>query len=282
MPKHDALRAIFILMVSFDRFADSCRRIRKDSPVIHNITNFVAMNFSANVLLAIGASPLMSSEPDEIEEIDSLASSLVINLGCLDSGQIRAMYIAASTMHSLGKPWVLDPVGAGISRLRSRTAEELISRYRPTVIRGNASEIMSLCGIKARTHGIDSAEDSLYASQYAVQLARDCGSIISISGETDIITDGGSIVRIYNGDRLMPSVTAMGCSASAVTAAFLAVGENPLQDATFAMALMGTAGERAAGSCAGTGSLAVKILDELSSTEPEVLAQSIRHGQESA
>lgn len=269
-------------MLHFGSFAEDCCKIRQTSPVIHNITNYVAMSISANALLAIGASPIMSSEPEEMEEIVAMSSALTINLGCLERKQIEAMRIAAATAVRLDRPWVLDPVGAGASRLRTGTALELITKYSPSVIRGNASEIMSLAGASARNHGVDSAEESRIASVYAVSLARKYNCIVSTSGPTDYITDGKEIISISNGDPIMPAVTAMGCTASAMTASFLAVRDDALEAAASAMALMGLAGEQAAAGCQGPGSFAVKFIDTLACIDPVQAQKNIRYGQEKA
>ncbi len=258
-------------------FSDDCRNIREQSPIVHNITNYVAMNFSANALLALGASPVMSSEPLEMTEIAAACTSAVINIGCLESLQIKAMEIAASEMYRLSKPWVLDPVGAGLSRLRLDTALDLAKRFHPSVIRGNASEIMALSGEKSAARGVDTAQDSLVAEEAAKRLASATGAVVSVSGKVDLITDGTRCVRILNGSPMMPAVTAMGCTASAVTAAFLAVDGNPLRAASLAMAVMGVAGERAAAVSRGTGSFAVNFIDALSRIDPENDSELIRY-----
>ncbi|MDO5443365.1 MAG: hydroxyethylthiazole kinase [Bacteroidia bacterium] len=263
-------------MPHLGKFTDDCCLIRQTTPLIHNITNYVAMEISANALLAIGASPLMSSEPDEMEEIVSLASAVVINIGCLEQRQIEAMKTAASTAARLGKPWVLDPAGAGASRLRTATALELIERYHPTVVRGNASEIMVLAGGSAQPHGLDSTDKSIMAVEHARKIAKQFGTVVSTSGPVDYITDGEDVVSIRNGSPLMPSVTAMGCAASAITAAFLAVDNDALSAASCAMALMGAAGETAASGCEGPGSLKVKFIDTLYGLKPEEAEKMIR------
>lgn len=264
-------------MSPFGSFSDDCRRIRLESPVVHNITNYVAMSLSANALLAVGASPLMSSEPGEMEEISSVCNSLVINIGCLERLQAEAMRKAASAMSSLGKPWVLDPAGAGLSRMRTETAVGLISAFKPAVIRGNASEIMVLDGAGARSRGLDSSEDGNAAASHAVSLAQKYGTVVSVSGPVDLITDGRRMARVANGSPLMASVTAMGCTASALVAAFLAVDKDPFSAAACAMALMGVAGELASRSCAGTGSFAVSFIDVLSTVDPAVASSMIRY-----
>lgn len=262
---------------SVELFKRDFNAIRQSSPLVHNITNYVAMNLSANVLLAAGASPIMSSEPEEIADLAASSDALVVNIGCLEQGQIAAMRLAAEAAHRQGKPWVLDPVGAGASRLRTETALELARSFRPTVIRGNASEIMALAGSGKGARGVDSAHDSAAALEYAVQIASALGTIVSISGPTDFITDGHNIIAISNGSPLMPKVSALGCAASALTAAFAAVGTgHALAAAAGAMALMGIAGEVAAQHSAGPGSLAVNFIDTLSSLDPEEAAGLIK------
>ena len=234
------------------------------------------MSINANALLAIGASPLMSFCPEEMEEIVAISSALVVNIGCLDRQEIEAMKIAARTADHLGKPWVLDPVGAGASRIRTQTALDLIRESHPTVIRGNASEIMCLAGEEITSRGVDSSALSSDAVEGAKALALSSGAIVSVSGPVDYITDGTDVATISNGSPLMARVTAMGCTASAVTGAFIAVGDDTLLAARNAMALMGVAGERAAARAAGTGTLELNFIDELSTYDPADYAQSIR------
>ena len=273
------------------------RRIREFSPLVHNITNYVAMNLSANALLAIGASPLMSSEEKEMEEISAISDALVINLGCIESGQLRAARIAASEALRSGKPWVLDPVGAGLSLLITSAATQLAMEYGPSVIRGNASEIIALANACAQAqcspdmtaaHGVDSGVDSAMAIDSAKALALHSGAVVSVSGPVDYITDGKELVRVSNGHPIMPRVTAMGCTASAVTAAFLAVtgrnGAEPghdvrsgngesdprLEAAASAMLAMGIAGETAAKDCKGPGTFVPLFIDALANLPEHV------------
>ena len=263
-------------MNHLEKFIDDCRLIRQTAPLIHNITNYVAMDFSANALLAVGASPLMSSEPAEMEDISVISSALAINIGCLEQVQIEAMRIAAKAAKKTGKPWVLDPVGAGASRLRTGTATELLDRFRPSVVRGNASEILALCGVPSRSRGVDSKDSGLDALEYAKGLAVKYGTVVSISGSIDYITDGQKVVTISNGSPMMPSVTAMGCTATALTAAFLAVDKDALSAASCAMALMGVAGEIAAAESRGPGSMVRNFLDTLYNLDPGEAFKMIR------
>ena len=263
-------------MSTSDSFVRDCASVREKSPLVHCITNYVAMSINANALLAVGASPLMSFCPEEMEEIVGISSALVVNIGCLDSQEIEAMKIAAATALRLGKPWVLDPVGAGASRIRTQTALDLIRDCLPTVIRGNASEILCLAGEQITSRGVDSSALSSDAVEGAKALAQSSGAVVSVSGPVDYITDGETVLTIANGHPLMSRITAMGCTASVITGAFIAAGENTLEAARNAMALMGIAGERAAARCAGTGSMEMHFIDELSTFDPSDYAGSIR------
>lgn len=233
------------------------------NPLILNVTNYVAMNFSANALLAMGASPLMSSEPLEMKELTSLCSALVINIGCLESRQAEAMLIAAKEAEALGKPWVLDPAGVGASRFRAETVHKLICCH-PTIIRGNASEILFLAGMESSAKGVDTGEDSSEAVEAGKKLAMETGAVVSISGPTDFVTDGNEVICITGGSPLAPRVTAMGCVASAVTAAFAAGNGNAMNAAADAMRLMKKAAEAAEGTSNGPGTFAANFIDALS------------------
>lgn len=263
-------------MIDTQNFVEDCRSIRARSPLIHNITNYVAMNIAANSLLAIGASPLMSFYDKEIEEIVGISSALMINIGCLDDTQICAMHKAAACAHRLGKPWVLDPVGVGASSVRTNTAIELIYKYKPSIIRANASEVLCLLGEQIDSHGVDSTNKSTDATDAAQALAQKTGAVVSMSGATDFICDSKIIQSLSNGSPLMPQVTAMGCTASSITAAFAAVDPSPFRAALNAMALMGIAGQIAEENCSGTASFAINFVDTLSTLDPSQGAQIIR------
>lgn len=263
-------------MLDLQKFIEDCLLVREQSPLVHNITNYVAMNIAANGLLAIGASPLMSFCEEEMEEIVTISSALVINIGCLDRNEIAGMRAAAQTASRLGKPWVLDPVGAGASRLRTETALSLIREFHPTIIRGNASEIMCLAGEQIVSRGVDSSNDSNDAADAARSLAECTGAVVSVSGAVDYVTDGKRVGTISNGSPMMSKVTAMGCTASAITGAFAAVDGDTFHAALNAMALMGVAGELAAAGSRGTGSLAMNFIDELSNFDAQQASRLIR------
>lgn len=237
--------------------------VRQLSPLVHNITNYVVMNNTANALLAIGASPIMAHAMDEINDIGNICQSLVVNIGTLSEPWINAMLLAAEQAQANGKPWVLDPVGAGASALRNKTLVSLL-KFRPTVIRGNASEILALAASnRSNTKGVDSTAASFEALDAGRWLHAQYGSIVCISGETDIIIGDDLIGRVYSGHSMMTKVTGLGCSATAVIGAFIAIIENKFQATLSATALFSCCGELAAKSAAGPGSLQVQLLDQL-------------------
>jgi len=237
--------------------------VRQQSPLVHNITNYVVMNNTANALLAAGASPIMAHAKSEIQEMIGIAHSVVINIGTLDEYWSESMILAAETAHSTGKPWVLDTVGAGATSFRDEVLNQLL-QYKPTVIRGNASEIIALAKAHTTvTKGVDSTAQSNEAVDAAQNLVSQYGTIVCISGETDIILDTQQEVFIKNGDPLMTKVTGLGCSATALIGAFIGVAEDKVLAVAAAMALIGIAGELAAEESKGPGSLQIHLIDKL-------------------
>ena len=237
--------------------------LREKSPLVHNITNYVAMNFSANALLAIGASPVMAHAVEEMVDMVAIASALVINIGTLDAEWVRGMLTAGRAAHRMGKPIVLDPVGVGATPYRTETAWEIIRECHPTIIRGNASEIMALVNADIKSKGVDSSQSSDDAVESAQQLAKTTGAVVVISGPTDYITDGIRTETVTYGSPLMTRVTAMGCTASSIVGAFAAINPDPIEAATHAMMAMGICGERAVAKNASPGSLLINFVDEL-------------------
>lgn len=258
-------------------FVWSCvEKIRTNGPLVHNITNYVVMNSTANALLAIGASPVMAHDIEEVEEMTAIAGALVVNIGTLSGHWITAMDLAMRKAAHRGIPVILDPVGAGATALRTRTVHSLIKAAPPSIIRGNASEIRATCLVDAKTRGVDSTDSSEDALDSAKRLAEETNGIVSVSGATDFITDGQRVIRIENGHRLMTRVTGLGCTASALTGAFAAVSEDLLEAAAAAMAVMGIAGEIAVEKAAGPGSLQVVFLDVLYNLSRDDIAGRIR------
>jgi hydroxyethylthiazole kinase len=242
---------------------EDVQRIRKNAPLVHNITNYVVMNTTANALLALGASPVMAHAIDEVEEMVGIAHSLVINIGTLSRPWIDSMMKAASVAKSRGIPMVLDPVGAGATRFRTDTALRLIAQAPPTIIRGNASEIRALDHSDHSTKGVDSTHASDAAVESARSLSEKYGCAVSISGAVDIIIQGSREVRVFNGHPMMTKVTGLGCTATALTGAFAAVNPSPIAAAAHAMTVMGIAGEIAAEKSEGPGSLQLNFIDAL-------------------
>ncbi len=250
-------------MIDRKKFIDDLHNIRDKSPLIHNITNYVVMNFTANTLLAIGASPVMAHAPEEMEEMVSISSALVLNLGTLSRKWIEAMHIAGETAKKQGKPVVLDPVGAGATSFRTGTAKNIIEKIKPDIIRGNASEILAIARAGISTKGVESTLAADKAVEVAKELAVETGSVISVSGKTDYITDGKTVHRVDNGHFLLGKITGTGCAATAITGAFAAINNDYLTAATEAMMAMGIAGEKAGGETDSPGTFQVKFIDEL-------------------
>ncbi len=248
------------------------QHVRTAAPLVHNITNFVVMNNTANALLAVGASPIMAHAHSEVADMVTICQALVINIGTLDEYWVESMKKAAQTAHTLRKPWVLDPVGAGATPYRDQTLSELLA-YRPTAIRGNASEIMALAKANTTpTKGVDSTAASSEAVEAARLLNHTYGAVVCISGETDILVAGEKELHLRNGDALMTKVTGLGCSATALIGAYLAVVPDAFEAVAAAMSHLAIAGQLAAQHAQGPGSLQVALLDALHTlTEEEFL-----------
>ena len=249
--------------ISSDVLSAAIAAVRTQSPLVHNITNYVVMNNSANALLAIGASPVMAHWVSEMEEMTAIAGALVLNIGTLDDKWIDGMLAAGKAAMRRDTPIVLDPVGVGATSQRAEAAMKIIEHCRPTIIRGNASEIMALVDASVKSRGVDSSESSDDALESAKRLAVDTGAVVVISGATDYITNGTDVYTVEGGNPIMTTVTGMGCTSTAIVGAFAAVVEDPMVAATAAMAVMSLAGERAAEYSRGSGSMQVNFLDEL-------------------
>jgi len=250
-------------------------KIRQTSPVVHNITNFVVMNTTANALLALGASPVMAHAVEEVEDMTRLASSLVINIGTLSSEWVKAMKLAMQAAAEMNRPVVLDPVGAGATAYRTRISQDFLKQYRPTVLRGNISEIMALSDMGGETRGVDSSVSDMPVTE-VMALAQTKNMVVAVSGETDLVTDGRRCAHIRNGHAMMPKVTGLGCTATAIVGAFVAIQADPFLAAAHAMATMGICGELAADKAAGPGSLQMHLLDSLHSLDEGLISAMLR------
>lgn len=252
------------------------RLLREKRPLIHNITNFVVMNSTANTLLACGASPVMAHAPEEVAEMVTLAGALVLNIGTLTPYWVDAMLLAGRRANERGIPIVLDPVGSGATTLRTRSARRLLDALEIAVVRGNASEVLSLRRGDSGTRGVDSIHSVDDAAEIAAELSTELQTVLAITGKVDLVTDGARTARITNGHELMGFVTGTGCAASALVGAFLAVDERALEAAAFALACFGYAGEQAAERATAPGSFQVSLLDALYTMGETDLASGAR------
>jgi hydroxyethylthiazole kinase len=263
-------------MININTLERDLNLVREKSPLIHNITNYVVMNNTANGLLAIGASPVMAHAIDEVAEMTGIASALVINIGTPDADWVKSMLPAGKTALNKGIPVIFDPVGAGATSYRSNVCKQIIEECKPTVIRGNASEVMALCNTNTQTKGVDSTDSSDSAIDSAKALAKETNAIVVVSGQTDYITNGTEVRTVSNGNPLMAKVTGMGCTATAIVAAFAAINPDTFEAAVHGMAVMGIAGEIAAQKASGNGSMQVLFLDELYNLNGKTIKENIR------
>lgn len=253
------------------------QRIRASNPLVHNITNIVSANFSANGLLAIGASPIMADSVDEMDELAAISSAVVLNIGTLNKLKVEAMLTAGKSANRAGVPVVLDPVGAGVTALRRDTTARLLKEIHFAAIRGNAGEMAHIAGVQWQAKGVDAGCGSADLLDIAQRIAREYGCIAAISGETDYVSDGSRTAKLNNGTPLFPKVTASGCLLSTVVGAFAAVAEptDCLHAVAEACTVYAVAGELAARSLQPTqsGSFAMALIDSLASvSEQEVSA----------
>jgi len=261
-----------------NKAAANLRLVRERKPLVHNITNYVVMNYTANALLACGAAPVMAHAAEEVEEMVSLAGALVLNIGTLSIPWIEAMIKAGKRANALHVPVILDPVGAGATALRTDSAKRLIEELSIQVIRGNASEILSLSRERpgSRTKGVDSVHTVDQVAQMAVALAGDLKAVLAVTGVVDLITDGERVYRVMNGHEMMSHVTGTGCTATAIIGAFLAVDSDSLKAATTGLSYFGLAGEKAAAKTSSPGTFQIALLDALYEMKEEELMAGAR------
>lgn len=248
--------------------------LRDQNPLVQCITNYVAMNIAANVVLAAGASPAMIHAPEEISDFTPICGALTINIGTLSSPWVGSMLAAARIANDKNIPWVLDPVAHFISGYRKDSAQSLIA-LRPTILRGNASETMAMAGEAGAGKGADSGDSVDAAHGAAIALAQKYGSVVAVTGPVDFVTDGVQSARVTGGSEIMPMVTALGCSQTALMGAYAACG--PAFDAALAtLAHFKVAGTKAAQRADGPGSFQMHFLDALYTTGPGELADVIQ------
>jgi hydroxyethylthiazole kinase len=251
---------------------DSLRRLREAKPLVHQITNYVVMNETANATLALGALPVMAHAREEVEEMVQLAGALVLNIGTLSSHWIEAMLAAGRKANELGVPVVLDPVGAGATTYRTETAKRILDEVGVAVLRGNVGEVATLVGVAAEVRGVESIDAGGDAAEVARSAARSLGVVASVTGPVDHVSDGDSVLAVSNGNPLLAAITGTGCMSSTVTGCFLSVNrDRPLEAAAEALVAFGVAGEDAAVGARGPGSFHVALYDALAALDPETL-----------
>lgn len=263
-------------------FGETLRNIEKKGPVVHNITNYVTVNDCANIVIAAKASPIMSDDAGEVEEITAICGALNINIGTLNANTVPSMFTAGKKSNELGHPVVLDPVGAGASKLRTETAKGLIEKVKFSVIRGNMSEIKVLATGIGAARGVDVSKDDVVdadglgaAVRFAADFSKKTGAVIAITGATDIVANGEKAYVIKNGHPMMANITGSGCMLSAMTAAYIAANpDNILEAAAAAVCAMGICGERAVKRMTerdGNSSYRNYLIDEVYNLTPEIL-----------
>lgn len=254
-------------------YHDLLTTLRHKAPLVQCITNYVAMNVAANVVLAAGASPAMVHAHEEIADFTPICGALTINIGTLSPAWVTSMISAAQLANDKGIPWVFDPVAHFVSGYRRQVAQDLLA-LRPTIIRGNASEILALAGEAGAGKGADSGDAVEVAEDAAQSLANRYGSVVAVTGPVDFLTDGLNSARAHGGSPIMPKVTALGCSQTALMGAYAATG--PAYNAALAaLAHFKVAGSAAAAKAQGPGSFQVSFLDALAATRPADLAGAI-------
>jgi hydroxyethylthiazole kinase len=248
------------------------RTIRERKPLVHQITNYVVMNETANATLALGALPVMAHAVEEVEEMAGIASALVLNIGTLSERWIDAMLLAGGAATARKIPIVLDPVGAGATAYRTATARQLLDATGVTVLRGNAGEVATLVGAEAEVRGVESMAVGVEPAELAREAARRLGVIASVTGPVDHVSDGERVLAVANGHELLAAVTGTGCMSSALTGCFLAgKPEQPLEAAAEALAAFGVAAEDAAARAEGPGTFHVQLYDALYALDPDTL-----------
>ena len=248
------------------------RELRERKPLVHQITNYVVMNETANATLALGALPVMAHAREEVEEMVTLASALVLNIGTLSEHWIEAMLLAGRAASERRIPVVLDPVGAGATSYRTGTARRILDEVDVTVLRGNAGELATLVGADAEVRGVESIASGLEPEGLAREAARQLGLVASVTGPVDHVSDGERTLGVANGHPLLAAVTGTGCISSALTGCFVAAKpEEPLEAAAEALAALGVAAEDAAGGAEGPGTFHARLYDALAALDPDTL-----------
>lgn len=255
---------------------ESINALRAQTPLVQCLTNQVVMNFTANILYAVGASPAMCDNPEEAADFAThVASGVLVNDGTPSAEQMEGMRLASAAAVAAGKPWVLDPVGAGGLQWRTGEVKKMMDANPATILRGNASEILGFLGTTSGGRGVEAIDSTLDAIDAARELARRYGCVVAVSGPVDVITDGDDVVKLANGSPMLAKVTGVGCSLGAVMAAYASV-TNPLDAAIAATSHLNIAAEISASEAKGPGSFVVGLLDALDALTPEQAADRVK------
>ncbi len=265
-----------------DKIAAVRHQVKNHAPLIHCLTNHISINDCANVILTVGAKPIMAEHPAEVADITTAAKALVLNLGNISETRMQAMNIAGKVAQQKGLPITIDLVGVACSTLRLAFAREFIATCKPAIIKGNISELKAFGGLSTSAEGIDASPSDMLTDQNAVEvfsflknLSQRTGAIIAVTGKTDIVSDGQNIYLLANGCEMLSAITGTGCMINALAGAFLAGGD-PLIAAISALSLMAISGELAAAKAAGPGSFKIHLLDNLFCLQPEELTARLR------
>jgi hydroxyethylthiazole kinase len=262
-----------------DSPGNALRDLRERKPLVHQITNYVVMNETANATLAIGALPVMAHAVEEVEEMASAAGALVLNIGTLSGHWVDAMLLAGKAANAANVPVVLDPVGVGATRLRTDTAKRILDEVDVAVVRGNAAEVAALAGLEAEIRGVEAIGVEAGGPTIARTAASGLGVVASVTGPVDHVSDGARTLAIANGDPLLAAITGSGCMSSALTGCFAAVRADALVDAAaFALAAFGVAAEDAARGAEGPGTFHARLYDTLYALTPESLDERANIG----
>ncbi len=265
-------------MANWHEWAELLERVREENPLVHNITNVVVTNFTANGLLALGASPVMAYAKEEVGEMAKLAGALVLNIGTLNDKEVEAMLVAGQAANEAGVPVIFDPVGAGATRYRTETARRIAEQVKLAVIRGNAAEIANMIGEAWAIKGVDAGGGSGDRVALAKRAAEQLGAVVAITGKEDVVADGQTTYLIQNGHPLLTKVTGAGCLLTSVVGAFAAVERDAAAAAVAALVYYGVAAEQAAAKAGerGPGSFQTAFLDALAYTSVDDVK---RHGR---
>jgi hydroxyethylthiazole kinase len=255
--------------------SETLQKVREVNPLVHNITNVVVTNFTANGLLALGASPVMAYAAEEVKEMAQLASSLVLNIGTLNPQTVESMILAGKAANEKETPVLFDPVGAGATQYRTETARKIMNEVKVSIVRGNAAEIANVVGENWKIKGVDAGEANGDVVNLAIKAAQKLNCVVVITGKDDVITDGTTTYLVSNGHPLLTKVTGAGCLLTSVIAAFAGVEKDLLRASTAALTFYGIAAEKAAKKTAeqGSGSFQIELLNQLAMVTPEELIQ---------